>query len=1179
MKLKRLDIHGFKSFYHRTTVVFDDGITAVVGPNGCGKSNVVDAIKWVMGEQGPKALRGSAMEDVLFSGSEARGPMGMCEVRLTFANDGSVQVPARWAEVDEIAVERRLERSQGSDYLLNKRRCRLADVQDLVAGTGVGAGPGGGRAYAIIEQGQIGRIVSAKAGDRRILIEEAAGITRYRNRKRLAERKMNETRQNLERVDDVVGEVESRLRSLKRQAKKAERYRDYRAEARRIALKAGVFEYLRLWAEQRHFERLVATRGSAEGDARRAVEAADARRAAAQLAEQGADEAARAAADALSAAERELQHLRGRVELLEGEARTLSKQLEDTREELSRGAGRHAELDTERAAAQDAHRALAAAAEGDADAVGALDGRRLAAQKALLGARSGAERLRRQEAEEAHAVARARADQTAAERRAVELRERAGQQSSEADRVASQQADLARQAEAARAALAEAEATIEAARAEARAAGDRRGAHREAAQAAHAEERRIAESLAGLRSRVASLEELERRREGLGEGSRAVLEAGGDHVLGAVPERLCVPAEYEAAVAAVLAERLSGVVVRDLAGAADAIAFLRGRGRGRGVFVSAAATPEPAPPAPDVGGVRGLLADLVGGDALSRSLLGDALLVDDLDVALALARDGLWSGTLVAADGTLLQGRAFLVGGADGADPAPLSRRREIRDLGVEIEDLSDARARAAAAAEGARAAGRAEREAAEAASRAAHAGELRQAEARKDVNRADGQAHAHGERAGRLRAEAGRLLREAATADEAGRAAAEALEKAQTSRVDRDRAIEQADAAVNEAEEARDVAVVALHEARTAAVARRERADAALGTLQRLRRQIADADERRLRATRSGDEIERRLSEISEQRAESAAACEGAQEAAGVQASALASARETHQEAVVATRAADEALGVARAARDEGRDALGEARLALRERELERGHVEERIAASYGERVGDVVREFHEQPPPSDEERARLAQLEALIEKMGEVNVGAIQEYEEVSGRHAFLTAQRRDLVDAMADLEQAIETINRTSRALFKETFEAVNEHFKVLFPRLFRGGRAELKLTEPEDLLETGIEMLAQPPGKKLQHVGLMSGGEKAMCAIALVFAVFRVKPSPFCLLDEVDAPLDDANIGRFNEIVREMSQTAQIVLITHNKRTMEIADVLYGVTMEESGVSKLVSVRMT
>jgi chromosome segregation protein len=285
MKHKRLDIHGFKSFYHRTTLAFDEGITAVVGPNGCGKSNIVDSLKWVMGEQGARALRGGSMEDVIFNGTGQRGPMGMCEVRLTYINDGSSEVPARWKDVEEIAIERRMERSGGSDYFVNKTRVRLQDVQELLAGTGVG----GGRAYAIIEQGQIGRIVSARPEERRILIEEAAGITRYRQRKKLAERKMEETRANLERLADITGEIDQQLKNLRRAAKKAERYKEYRAEARQLSLKAAVFEYRQLEAQRDADEHRVTRSVEAEQDAITRLEAADAQRAADKLAEQSAE--------------------------------------------------------------------------------------------------------------------------------------------------------------------------------------------------------------------------------------------------------------------------------------------------------------------------------------------------------------------------------------------------------------------------------------------------------------------------------------------------------------------------------------------------------------------------------------------------------------------------------------------------------------------------------------------------------------------------------------------------------------------------------------------------------------------------------------------------------------------------------------------------------------------------
>ena len=400
MKLKRLDIHGFKSFYHRTTVVFDDGITAVVGPNGCGKSNIVDSLKWVMGEQGAKALRGGSMEDVIFNGTGQRGPMGMCEVRLTYINDGSVEVPARWKEVSEIAIERRMERSGGSDYLINKVRVRLQDVQDLLSGTGVG----GARAYAIIEQGQIGRIVSARPEERRTIIEEAAGITRYRHRKKVAERKMEETRLNLERVVDIIGEVDGQLKSLRRQAKKAERYKEYRTEARQLQLKATVWEYHKLQSDHAALIDRVNTLAGAEGDVIRGLETAEAGRAAAKLDEQATESRARALAGQLAGAENEVRLAEGQLELLGREALVTKQRLQTAQVERGRAAERIAELEEERRDAIARVETLTSEASGDASDLPRLDIELQTLQSELRAARDAAEACKRSAAEIAQAI-------------------------------------------------------------------------------------------------------------------------------------------------------------------------------------------------------------------------------------------------------------------------------------------------------------------------------------------------------------------------------------------------------------------------------------------------------------------------------------------------------------------------------------------------------------------------------------------------------------------------------------------------------------------------------------------------------------------------------------------------------------------------------------------------------
>ncbi|MGK0360052.1 MAG: chromosome segregation protein [Bradymonadia bacterium] len=1174
MKLKRLDIHGFKSFYHRTTLVFDDGITAVVGPNGCGKSNIVDAIKWVMGEQGAKALRGGAMEDVIFAGSERRGSMGMGEVRLTFTNDGSAEVPARWQGVPELAIERRIERSKGSDYLLNKRRCRLADVQELVAGTGVGSGPGGQRAYAIIEQGQIGRIVSAKADERRLLIEEAAGITRYRTRRRQAERKMQETRDNIERLQDVLGEVESRMRSLKRQARKAERYAEYRDEAREIALRQIVCAWLEVAAAHRQVEAQLAAHTSALDDQERAFAIAVAQRTAASASVRLTEDIARRATDALTAAEQAAQAARGELTLLAQQISAAEERVASALADQAEATARDGDLETELRAATARKDALEAAVP-HRDDVKAQSQAQAQAQATLKTARAALEDLRRAEAEQARTLARASAERDAARRQRDDLRQRAAAAGVTAESATQEAVTASTRCDAARARVEAAQESIEAAavaRTDAETAGQ---AARTASQTAAADERRHMQALADTRGRHKALADLERRHAGIGAGSKAALDAKLPGVRGVVASELDVPAEWETAVGAALADALTGVLVDDADAAKAVLKWLIEKKKGRATLVRADAAPVALGRAPDDAGVIGRLVDQLDAPSpVAVALLGDVLLVDDVSTALRVD----WSGPIVTRGGARIDGDRLLRGGSQTADTSTLSRRREQKALAEKIAQIDTARAEAEAQRVAHESARSAARRRVDDARKAVHAAELARADARKDLARAESEVARARRAAQTAEADATRLNAEANAAQQRAEAAAQTVASADVANTDRQTALTAAEAQVEDAEARRDRTVAALHAAKAERAARAARIDEARNALNRLTRErvALNASTQRAEKIRLTADTERRLFEerrTDMRRRLATAQAEAAERASGVRAERDAA------EAARATHSGHEArVDEARATRDVTRDALTEARMAAQSHALRAQHLSEQVQERYRRSLGDVVTDYHHRPLPTAEDAERLRQLEALIERMGPVNLNAIEECAEVEERHAFLDGQRADLEAALDDLQAAIGRIDTTSRRLFQETFEAVNGHFQRLFPRLFRGGEAHLALTDPDDMLGTGIEMRVQPPGKNVQSVSLLSGGEKAMCAIALVFAVFHVKPSPFCVLDEVDAPLDDANIGRFNAVVREMAQMSQILLITHNKRTMEIADVLYGVTMEESGVSKLVGVRM-
>jgi chromosome segregation protein len=782
--------------------------------------------------------------------------------------------------------------------------------------------------------------------------------------------------------------------------------------------------------------------------------------------------------------------------------------------------------------------------------------------------------LRAAEAEDARTLARAIAERDASQRQHADLirraeaaEQRATQAQAEAATARARHAEAETRLDAAQAAM------REAAEAKTRAEADEKAA-RTAAQTTAQTERQHMRALADAQGRAKALADLARRHVGVGAGSKAALTANLPGVVGVVTDQLDVPAAWEAAVAVALGDALTGVVVRDAAAAEAVLAWLLEKKKGRATLVRADAEPPTLHPLPNGSGVIGRLFDqLPDPSPLARALLSDVLVVKTVGEAW----DADWPGVIVTPDGARLD-RHVLRGGSQSADTSTLSRRREQKALAEQIGQLESARAQAESDRVAHEQARRLARQAIETARRAQHAAELARTEARGALNRAEAEAHRAEQLVEAGSADAQRLRTAAEEARARADAAASTARTAEQAGTDRDVSLSAADAAVQAAQATRDQAVAAVHAAKAERKARLAQLEAARDALNRLIREekglaesLARADKIRLTA-----DTERRLFE--ERQTELAALLTEARADASGRASGVRSEREAAQKAADQLTDAETRVETARAARDARRDALTEARLAAQKHALQADHLAEQVQTRYRRSLGDVVTAFHNQPLPTPTDIERLTQLESLIERMGPVNLNAIEECAEVEERHGFLAGQRADLEAALDDLQTAIGRIDRTSRRLFAETFEAVNGHFQRLFPRLFRGGEAELALTDPDDLLGTGIEMRVQPPGKKVQNVGLLSGGEKALCAIALVFAVFHVKPSPFCLLDEVDAPLDDANIGRFNAVVREMAQMSQILLITHNKRTMEIADVLYGVTMEESGVSKLVGVRM-
>ncbi len=1180
MKIKKLEMSGFKSFVDRTVVHFDHDVLGIVGPNGCGKSNIVDAIRWCMGEQSAKHLRGRSMEDVLFNGSESRSQCDLAEVTLTFENDDPEGVPLEFKEYVEIAVTRRLHRSGDSEYLINKTPVRLKDITDLFLGTGVGT-----KAYSIVEQGKIGLIVSAKPEDRRMLIEEAAGITKYKSRKKAAERKMDLTEQNLLRVGDIVAEIERNLGSLKRQAAKAERYLGYRRELEDLQLYDASHRWLELTGWTKLHEGDVG-RFTLEADqARSALTAREADLETARLEAMAAEEELEKAQNRAFAAENEVRGEEAAIaraqDKIEG-LRARETQAENEAGEIER---QWLELSAER----DGYAAEVASLENDeaikAAQTEAEDAQVTAATAELQAADARVAELHRNVARAEATIASAEATLAGFDRRAEEMRGRAGKLAEEREDLEGALAEHRGKAAALETELSDLRD------------GKVHSAEERATKETHLAELRhqIAESdraleeargeLAKKRSRLGALTELHARLEGVGAGTKALVATKHEAVVGLVADRIEAPAELTTALAGLLGHRLEEVVVRDVEAGAHLLEGLAAGKKGRATIVPLHPRHVAGvwSPLPDVPGVVARLADHLRyapeDESLVRALVGDTLVVEDHEAA-ARVRELAPSTHVVTREGTVFFADGRIAGGT-GEEVAAgrLDEKREMRELGEEVQRLDAVASERLARHQALRGAIAETQAALEQARNQAHADELAHLHCEKDLRAVLASAETVERRLGVLAQEAEELARWIALAGDERAQAEGSLDEARAGLEQAAGELGDAEADASEKRTFVDSRRQVLTEARVVLAGVREKLTAARGTVARLDRSTEELAERKARLR---DELLENARAFGETAALVFLHKERLQAALDESADAtriLGETREAYELLRNGLAEREGGLKDLRAQAEAMREALAAAEMALREKEMGLAHLLETVAERFrGLHLPRVIGDYHLRPPPDDEARARIGELSGLIDRMGSVNLDAMREHEEAQERFTFYTEQKADLDKALADLQKAIAQMNRESRRLFAETFAAVNERFQQIFPRMFRGGRASLRLTNPEDMLETGIDILAQPPGKKLASIELMSGGEKALTAVSLIFAIFQIKPSPFCILDEVDAPLDEANVARYNDMIRSMTDRSQFILITHIKRTMQLVDVLYGVTMQESGVSRIVSVNL-
>lgn len=1163
MRLSVIKLAGFKSFVDPASLHLSGAPTAVVGPNGCGKSNVIDAVRWVLGESSARALRGEALEDVIFNGARSRKPVGRAAIELVFDNsDGTLG--GEYAGFGEISVKRELVRSGASRYFINGSRCRRRDINDIFLGTGLG----NRNSYAVIEQGTISRLIEARPEDMRLIIEEAAGISKYKERRRETENRLRHTRENLDRVEDLKGELDERLSRLYSQAEDAEKYKRCKAEERerkaqllalryrdlqnRAAARAEELEKARTALED---VRGQVRQADADGDALRREQEEAAGRAQSLQAEYYNQEAEVARAEQALAHAREMQQVREKErrdveqklhDLATRESRqhedeaTLEKQAGDLKQQL---AGRDGALEQARAKTREAEQAW---------------------EEAQQNWESANHESREPRSRAESESVRAQGLQTSLEA----LNQRAQRLESEQAHLEGEQRDLnPERTQREETELAESIAAMEE---QLRGLGENHARLRGERGNVDGELHEARQSLQGTQGRLSSLEALVQSASGQEDTAlNEWLEAQGMSAPSRLSRALTVTAGWESAVEAALGTYLHGLCVDDLPGRFTAISEWP---EATLALVDGAIRAQSAAPAEAPAGAVPLVDHVQGPDAV-LALLSGLLAVETLEQALSIMPALEPNQRVVTQHGCCLGPGSLYRANPDGADKGLLEREKTIESLYSTLEQqqnhqkaLEERRDRMATALADA------EREQNEL--------EPRLEKARKRLNELTANRRAEEAKQAQAREQAARLGEELKENRTQSACEKQALEAART---EREAAHTEAERLEKRAETARS----ALAEAREKVRQVRAESDRLSEGRQKVELELTSRQAALESTRREGKQLAERLEEVRAQqrRLEATAgdaeaptqeheqARDEAREKRDAARGKLESGRAAHSEVQARLESQRDHMRELEATRERLRDELQQARIHDETQAVHQQNIAEQIGET-GYELGPLLEGLDEEATIPVWEK-KISRLEQRIENLGPINLAAIQEYEQESERSEYLNEQHTDLTRAVATLEEAIHQIDKETRSRFRNTFEQVNNGFQTLFPRLFGGGEAYLEVTG-DDLLDTGIRVMARPPGKRNSSIQLLSGGEKAMTAVALVFALFELNPAPFCILDEVDAPLDDANVVRFCDMVKSMSERVQFILITHNKTTMELAHRLHGVTMQEPGVSRLVSV---
>ncbi|KUJ80188.1 chromosome segregation protein SMC [Microbulbifer flavimaris] len=1158
MRLKCIKLAGFKSFVDPTTVYFPSNLSAVVGPNGCGKSNTIDAVRWVMGESSAKNLRGDSMTDVIFNGSSGRKPVGQASIELVFDNSEG-KLTGSYASFSEISVKRRVTRDGQNNYFLNGEKCRRRDVTDLFLGTGLGP-----RSYAIIEQGMISKLIEAKPEELRVYIEEAAGISKYKERRRDTENRMRRTKENLERLTDIRDELDRQLARLERQAAAAEKYSRFKEEERshKAHLQALKYRDLNEQAKSKEqqigeleltVEELVTRQVSCDTDIEQKRvgyhELSDSfNEVQGRFYAVGAD---------IARIEQSIAHARERNSRLQSDLQQTEQEFREAETGLESDREKAEQFDAELEVILPDLEMVQAAEEESAESLLAAEEQMREWQNEWDQFNQGASGSRQKAEVQQSRIQHLETSRQRLQERINKLQaEQSGLQDSgddsESEQLSEQLAELELQALECRESVAEK--------------NDKLGELRSRDRELGGELDQLRLQLQTSRGRQASLEALQQAALGQGKAVENWLQEQAMADKPRLADQISARAGWEKAVETVLGAQLQAICVDQLESLSQSLADLES---GQAVFIDNAAVNRSET------GALPKLAEVVDGPESLAGLLSGIYTADDLNAALSVRSQLKAHESIVTRDGLWLGPNWLRVSRASDAESGVLARKQELEELEQSIAGCEEQIEKLAAEREEVRGKLAELDEAIEQARNEVEQFSRRETELRSQLSARRARAEQMSERRSRveqelsevreqLELEAESLSEARLMLQEAVEAMSEDTDRRETLLARRDELREALDAARQRAREDKDRA----HELAMREQSVRTQKISLERTLQVMREQVE-----RLRSRR--ELLQEQMAEAQDPSQDYQAELEEKLASRLDVETELADARKKLEEVESGLREQEQERHKVESALQGVRAQLEQERLSAQTLEVQRNGLVEQLQES----DHDVVRVLEELP-----EDLTIAQVQeslelvaARISRLGAINLAAIDEYKQESERKHYLDRQYDDLIDALETLENAIKRIDRETRTRFKETFDQVNTGLQELFPKVFGGGHAYLELTG-EDLLDTGIAIMARPPGKRNSTIHLLSGGEKALTAIALVFSIFRLNPAPFCMLDEVDAPLDDANVGRYARMVQEMSQHVQFIYITHNKIAMEMADQLLGVTMHEPGVSRLVSVNV-